>query len=252
MSSKPQLDAIKDLDRGAHVCFLYETEEEHRALLTQYLRHGLDRGEKVLYVADARTAGVILEYLRDDGVTVEPYLTSGQLDIRTASDTYLQGGVFDPNKIIASLRRETERALTEGYKALRGTGEMTWALRGLPGSQRLMEYESKLNTFFSGSQCLGLCQYDRRYFDVAMVEQVLSTHPIVVVGPKVYDLHYTPPDVREHEGEREAFPPSLGKKPGVRICDGTHPVTLDRHEARAQLLAVSMILVMAASVLSHK
>ena len=223
MSSKRRVDAIKDLEPGAHVCFLYETEEEHRALLTQYLRHGLDRGEKVLYVADARTADVILEYLRDDGVTVEPYLTSGQLGIRTASDTYLQGGVFDPNKMIASLRRETERALTEGYKALRGTGEMTWALRGLPGSQRLMEYESKLNTFFSGGQCLGLCQYDRRYFDLAMLEQVLLTHPIVAVGAKVYDLYHTPPDVREHEGERDQIIPGHDQPFLTRPKTGASP-----------------------------
>ena len=106
MGSTWRLDAIKDLEPGAHLCFLYETEEEHRALVTRYLRHGLERGEKVIYVADTRPADVILDYLQDDGVPVKPYLTSGQLAIRTASDIYLQGGVFDPDKKIASLRRE--------------------------------------------------------------------------------------------------------------------------------------------------
>ena len=73
---------------------------------------------------------------------------------------------------------------------------MTWALRGLPGSQRLMEYESKLNTVLSGGQCLGLCQYDRRSFDLATLEQVLLTHPIVAVGAKIHDNpYYPPPDV---------------------------------------------------------
>ena len=65
-------------------------------------------------------------------------------------------GVFDPDGMICLLEKETRRALDEGYSALRLTGEMSWALQGLPGSERLMEYESKLNTFFSGNKCLAI------------------------------------------------------------------------------------------------
>jgi hypothetical protein len=50
--------------------------------------------------------------------------------------------------MIALLESETEQALADGYAALRVTGEMGWALRGLPGSERLIEYEAKLNRFF--------------------------------------------------------------------------------------------------------
>jgi len=46
--------------------------------------------------------------------------------------------------MIALLRSQTERALAEGYAALRVTGEMSWASRDLPGSERLIDYEAKL------------------------------------------------------------------------------------------------------------
>ncbi|GAG34605.1 unnamed protein product, partial [marine sediment metagenome] len=134
-------------------------------MLTPFVRHGLERAEKVLYIVDARGAETVLDYLRDDGLDPEPYLASGQLTILTADDTYLKQGVFDPDGMIALLQTETERALAEGYAALRVTGEMSWALRGLPGSERLIEYEAKLNEFFPGSKCLAICQYDRRAFD---------------------------------------------------------------------------------------
>lgn len=185
---------ITDLGPGDHLCFLYETEEEHRALLTPFLRQGLERDEKVLYIVDVHTGEDILGYLRSDGLEGESYLASGQLNILTTEDTYLQGGVFDPDRMIAFLRTATERALHEGYMALRVTGEMTWSLRGVPDSEQLIEYESKLNTFFPGSQCLAICQYDRRRFDSGLLLNLLATYPTVVVGTEVYDnLYYIPP-----------------------------------------------------------
>jgi len=177
---------IADLQPGDHLCCLYETEEEHRAVLTPFLRQGLERGEKVIYIVDTRTAEAILGYLQDNGLEVEPYLASGQLAILTHHNACMREGIFDPEGMIALLRAETERALAQGYPALRVTGEMTWALRGLPGSERLIEYEARLNEFFPGSKCLAICQYDRRRFDLAVLLDVLRTHPVAVIGTEVY------------------------------------------------------------------
>jgi hypothetical protein len=96
--------------------------------------------------------------------------------------------------MIALLRADTERALAEGYSALRATGEMTWALRGLPGSERLIEYETRLSEFLAGSKCVAMCQYDRRRFTPEVLLDVLRTHPIAVVGTVIYNnLYYIPP-----------------------------------------------------------
>lgn len=194
MTDTHSLRTIGDLGPGDHLCCLYETEEEHRAVLTPFLRQGLERGEKVLYIVDARTAEAVIGYLRDEGLDAESYLDRGQLTILTADEAYLKQGVFDPDGMIALLRTETEQALAEGYAALRVTGEMSWALRGLPGSERLIEYEAKLNEFLPGSKCLAICQYDRRAFDPELLLDVLSTHPAALVGAEFYDnFYYMPP-----------------------------------------------------------
>jgi len=190
-STAARLSGIKP---GDHLCCIYQTEEEHRALLTPYLSQGLERGEKILYIVDAHTAGEVLGYLRAKGIDVGPFLDSGQLNILTVDEAYMREGVFDPDGMIELLTQETEKALSEGYSALRVTGEMSWALRGLPGSERLMEYESKLNRFFPGSRCLAICQYDRRRFSPEVLLDVLTTHPYAVVGTEVYDnFYYMPP-----------------------------------------------------------
>lgn len=163
-------------------------------MLVPFLRQGLEGGQKVLYFVDARSVGTILDYLREDGLNPEPYLESGQLSVLSAEEMYTKDGVFDPDAMIALLKAETDQALAEGYCALRVTGEMSWALRGLPGSERLIEYEAKLNRFFPGSKCLAICQYDRRAFSAPLLLDVLTTHPVAVIGTSVYDnLYYVSP-----------------------------------------------------------
>jgi len=151
---------IEDIAPGTHLCFLYRNEEERWALLVEYIRRGLEAGERVLYIADAPSATTIREHLQRAGIDVEEAERRGQLRFLTAEEAYLRGERFDPEAMLALLRRETEEALNQGFKGLRATGEMTWALRGLPGSERLSEYEALLNEFFPGSPCIGLCQYD--------------------------------------------------------------------------------------------
>jgi DNA-binding CsgD family transcriptional regulator len=195
------LRTIAELERGDHACCLYETEEERRAVLMPFLRQGLERGEKVLYIVDAHTPEAVLTHLRDEGLDVEPFLAHGQLAIVSRDETYMQQGVFDPDAMIALLRADTDQALVDGYQALRVTGEMSWALRGLPGSERLIEYETRVNDVFRGGSCLAICQYDRRAFSAALLLDVLCTHAIAVVGAEVYDNFYylSPANLLGHE-----------------------------------------------------
>ncbi len=185
---------IEELRPGDHLCCIYETEEEHRAALTPLLRQGLERREKVLYIVDNHTTEAILDYLRADGVDVEPYLASGQLAMRTRDDTYVKDGNFDPDAMIALLQERTKQALTDGYTALRVTSEMTWSLRDPPGSERLIEYEAKANHLFPDNQCLAICQYDRRRFAPGLLLDVLRTHPLAMIDAEIHDnFYYIPP-----------------------------------------------------------
>jgi DNA-binding CsgD family transcriptional regulator len=195
------LRTISDLRPGDHACCFYETAEKHRAVLTPFLRQGLERGRKVVYILDVSTAEAILAYFRRDGLDVEPYLARGQMVFLTCDETYMQGGVFDPDRMIVQLQAQTDQALVEGYSALRITGEMGWALRGLPGSERLIEYEGKVNEFYPGSRCVGLCQYDWRAFGPQLLMDVLSTHPVAVVNAMLYDNYYymSPATVLGHD-----------------------------------------------------
>jgi PAS domain S-box-containing protein len=188
-------DSIQRLRLGDHLCCIYENDEEHRAILTPFIRSGLEREHKLLYVVDARTAETVFGYLEQDGLDPEAYRRSGRLVVADSRETYTRGGAFDPDSMLELLQAETDKAMAEGYEALRVTGEMSWALRGLPGSERLMEYEGKLNQFFPDKPCIGMCQYDMRRFEPEVLLDVLATHPIAIVRTQAFDnMYYMPPD----------------------------------------------------------
>jgi len=157
-------DKVASLGPGTHVGLLYHTREEHQAALTEYVRGGLDRGERVLCIGTASDARQIRKYLRAAGFDPREAERRGQLRFLTPDEAYVREGAFDPQAMIALLRAETQDALEQGFTGLRVTGEMSWALRDLEGTKQLIEYEASLNSFFPGSACTGLCQYDTRLF----------------------------------------------------------------------------------------
>lgn len=185
--SPETLPSIARMRTGDHYCGIYRTDEDHRAIVVDFIRQGVARHEKMFYIVNIQTAAQLKATLAAAHIDVDDLERKGQLIITTAKGAYLQDGQFDPNKMVALLRRETDKAIAEGYTALRATGEMTWALAGEPGSERLVEYESMLNEFFPDSKCYGVCQYDRRRFDADMLLDILHTHPKVLFGREGYD-----------------------------------------------------------------
>ena len=186
--------SLADLRPHDHVAFLYETEEEHRAVVTAFVRQGLERHARVIYIAHSHPKQAFLAALRDSGLQVEPFLASGQLAVVSASQAYLCGGVFDPQRMLAYLEREAAHSLAQRYRALYVTGEMAWALDGAPGCERLVEYERDCDALLPGTACVGLCQYDRRRFDPELLLQVMAAHPLVMVGTALYqNTRYIPP-----------------------------------------------------------
>ena len=197
------LPAIAHMQPGDHYCGIYRSDEDHRAIIVDFVRDGVLRNEKMVYVVNLQTSEQLRATLEQAGIGVADLIDRGQLVIMTAREAYLRDGQFVPNKMIELLREETDKALAEGYTALRATGEMTWALAGEPGSERLVEYEAQLNHFFPSSKCYAVCQYDRRRFDAEMLLDILYTHPKVLFGREGFDnssMYFVPPDsFMEHD-----------------------------------------------------
>jgi hypothetical protein len=76
------------------------------------------------------------------------------------------------------------------FKRVRTCGDMSWALREMPGTDELMEYESRVNVFTQKHDCTLMCVYDVNKFSGRAVMDVLATHPMVVMGDRIYENPY--------------------------------------------------------------
>ena len=172
---------MANLELGDHLLCFYESEEEHRSLFTPFIRHGINRNEKIIYAYDAHTPETIKGYMQDAGIDIEPHIASKQLIFIPAEQFYLHNGMFLPDEIINECKHIAQQTLSEGYTGLRVTGEATWALKVGINLQRIIEYEAQINDFFPGSKCIAVCQYDKRRFDSRLMLDLLRVHPIAIL-----------------------------------------------------------------------
>jgi len=201
MERKDLTIGLCDLTPEDHICFLFDSEEEHRAVIGEFVKIGIEKNEKVIYVRDARSESAILEYTERAGMDAHASVAKGQVEISGFARAYMYGSEFNPERMIRLVRNETAMALAQGWSGLRLTMEMTWLLARRPGSHRIIEYEAMANRFIYGSKRLAMCQYDRRYLKPELLLYALSTHPAVVVGGRVHDNPYyrIPPPFMKRE-----------------------------------------------------
>lgn len=187
------VSAIEKVTAHDHLCLIYENQEEQFAAIVPFISVGLKRHEKCVYICDDNSSEVVLSALRTGGIDIDTAIKSGDFTIITKRDAYLKNGYFDPDEMIEFLKQETLATKKAGYSALRVTGEMTWILGGEPGTDRLIEYEAKLNIFFPEYDCSAVCQYNKKRFSSDILINVIRTHPKVIVGNIVCkNFYYVP------------------------------------------------------------
>ena len=176
---------------GTHMCLIYSTESDRRAVIGKFLQSGVAAHESVSYFADALSPAEVQEWLRDTHLDLPE--TDG-FSILDATATYCPGGTFVPGAMLATLRDVYTQATDAGYSNVRVSGEMSWALKGIPGSDRLMEYEALVNDVLVTHPVTAICQYDANRFSGAMIFDVLKVHPMMVVrGQVVRNPYYMKP-----------------------------------------------------------
>jgi len=180
------LPLVDHLKTSHHFCFFYETEEEHRSVVSASLRRWLERGEKVLYVRHDHTRKTIQDYIYGAGVDVERILTSGQLIILDSSSLLGDLGGSTQKNILAKIKKEAEKALVEGFPAFRVSCEMGWALQSSPGMESLIEYEIGLKEILLDGYTQAICQYDLYQFDPGILMDLIVAHPVLIVGTQIY------------------------------------------------------------------
>lgn len=168
--------------QGDHVCTLFSSPEEQLAAAIDYIRQGLARSERCLYVCGEQTPAEFRRALAAAGIDAIREEQRRSLILLTKETGHLTGGTFSASKMISMLSQAVKDALEDGFAGLCAAGDMTWILDDAPGSEEFAEYEALLNHFYQTHRALGLCQYNRCRLPAAILDHGMATHPVVRIG----------------------------------------------------------------------
>jgi len=186
---------------GHHIIYLYNDDVERKRTMGKFLQQGLFDDEKVLYLVDDISPDEMRRELMDLGVDVDE--KQEDFDVAPGHHTHCPGGYFSPDFMLGLVGDYYDGAVREGYAGARGAGEMSWALiEGRATVPDLLAYEAKLNDILRDHPLTTVCQYDARRFDGALVMDMLSVHPMMIVrGQLVKNPSYVEPNVflREYQ-----------------------------------------------------
>lgn len=200
-------DSIEKLHTHNHICLIYGNQREWSAGIVTFMKSGLRKGEKCVYIHHAHTADQIRKCLLEGEVDVAAAESSKKLEIVHSSKIYTKEVLFDPAKVISLFVNKTKRAVTKGYRGLRVAGEMSWAVDEQSGMEKLLEYEEKLNEkVFKKYPCIGVCQYDREKFGSEILKDLVLAHPLLIINNSMYqNFHFIPPEknLKEERSEHE-------------------------------------------------
>jgi hypothetical protein len=165
-----------------HMCVFIDSRDQQYDILLPFLREGLEQNNKILNIVDPLHMADHCRRLSEGGFDVDSAKKKGQLGLFAFQEAYLLDGYFSADRMVALVESVLDQARKDGYPMVRGFGEMHWAVSGLPGTEELVEYESRVNYVYSRFNDPLLCVYDVAKFSGRVVTDILCTHPKVVLN----------------------------------------------------------------------
>ncbi|AWK05764.1 hypothetical protein HYN56_16590 [Flavobacterium crocinum] len=175
----------ESLSAPMHICGFFDSREQQYEVIIPYILEGLEANDKVINILEGNRHGEHCRCLTDNGVSITEKLLSGQLEVLASENTYINGGKFVADEMYDLLEKSLLSSSRAGYDSVRACGDMVWALKNLPGTDELLEYEARLNLLTPKHSCSLICMYDISSFNESTLKDILLTHPYVIKDGKI-------------------------------------------------------------------
>ncbi len=195
-----------------HVCALFDGDDEAHRVLMPFIVDGFACREKAVHIVGSGRETDHLRRLEQAGIDVPDALARGQLDVRSNTDTYLSGGRFDADRMLAAFEAMASGNDPSGYPLSRIVCNMDWTGDSRPLFDDVLRFEARVNAVWSRHKDVVICVYDVRQMSGDMVIDIMRTHPIVLIGHVLQENPFFVPPERflreraEREGARGDMP----------------------------------------------
>jgi hypothetical protein len=173
------------LDAQGHVCAFFHSVEEEYVVLLPFIKEGLERGERVFHIVDPAQRDEHVGRLAQAGIDVEGAEARGQVVVLDWSQTFLSGGPFDQERVMAQFAGVREAGRGQGFPRTRFVSHMEWALdEGIRDT--LAKYEATSNLAPLDGD-VAICTYQIARWGGQLLVSALRTHPLVILGGLLHE-----------------------------------------------------------------
>jgi len=151
-------------------------------VLVPFIVEGFDCGDRAFHIVDPALRDAHFERLSAVGIDVAAATASGQLEVRTWSESYLVGGSFDPRAQLAYLRRHLDESRERGFPLTRLIGSLDWAVDVPDVMADVIAYETRVDELLRRRPGIIVCTYDLSRHSARAIADVLGVHPAAIVG----------------------------------------------------------------------
>ena len=185
------IEKFGEKEEPNHISFFFRSEKDQLDTVIPILVDYLKNGHRVLYIRDSTEEGKLYLSLEEQGINVKKSLEKGSLKLFDSSEVYLKDGHFDMDRVFTFWEDALEESIRMGYSKIFCSGEMTWYLTQLPGVEKMMEYEDKLNLITDKyPQATVVCQYDLNRLSGSVIIEAVLSHPLVLLENRSYQGFY--------------------------------------------------------------
>lgn len=170
------------LGRYRHVCAFFRSPQDEYDTVLPFVRDGLERGERAYHIVPSEDVEGHLQRLRGGGVDVAAAQSTRQLEVATPEQTYLRGGRFDGDAMLALVQEVLDAGAELGFPLTRlvAHAQAVWQKPDLVGEW--LEYEARLSDVLPARGDPVICTYDSNLLDGSLAVDVLRTHPVAIIG----------------------------------------------------------------------
>ena len=170
------ISGSRGLEPGAHLCALYDADQDRVRLAVDFLADGL-QGDGVCFVFGTEAVRTtIVSGLERREPSLGTHIEAGRLVSRDFATT--------PSAQLELLRSQFSASMEAGARSIRFVGDVAGFAARI-GSTAVMEYERAYATTIANRfPVVTLCQYDARYFSGVDLVGALRTHPDTLQHPQ--------------------------------------------------------------------
>jgi hypothetical protein len=194
-STAPIPFAGSELGEVRHVCAFFNSADEEYRVLMPFIKDGFECGHKAVHVVNPDRLQEHLQRLIAAGIDTTVTQRSGQLELRTNVEAYLQDGRFDQDRMLQEFEQLASGNDEAGFPLSRIICQMDWAADGQSHIDNLVEFESRVNEVWNRHEDAVICVYDLAKFGGDTVIDIMRTHPMVIIGGMIQsNPFYVPPE----------------------------------------------------------